>query len=80
MIPITLFTTTGCHLCELANDLLLQINLSSSLAITYTEIGDDDELVARYGTSIPVVEFADGSQLNWPFTVNDIIAKLRNIH
>jgi len=76
MIRIILYTTAGCHLCDLAEALLLQAKQQCSLTITHTEIGDDDALVARYGTTIPVIEFADGSQINWPFELNDIIAKV----
>ncbi|PCH63543.1 MAG: hypothetical protein COC04_04305 [Gammaproteobacteria bacterium] len=76
MIRIILYTTAGCHLCELAEALLLQAKQQYSLTIIATEIGDNDELVARYGTTIPVIEFDNGSQLNWPFELDDIIAQI----
>ena len=76
MIRIILYTTAGCHLCELAEALLLQAKQQYSLTIIATEIGDDDELVARYGTTIPVIEFDNGSQINWPFELDDIIAQI----
>ena len=76
MIRIILYTTAGCHLCELAEALLLQAKQQYSLTIIATEIGDEDELVARYGTTIPVIEFEDGSQINWPFELDDIIAQI----
>jgi glutaredoxin len=76
VIHVTLYTTAGCHLCELADDLLQQVNQSFPLTINYTEIGDNDELVAKYGTIIPVVEFANAQQLNWPFTLEDITTKI----
>jgi len=78
MIPVVLYTTAGCHLCDLASDLLLQANLSLPLTINYTEIGDDDELVKKYGTTIPVIEFANGRQLNWPFTLDEILTQISN--
>ena len=76
MIRVVLYTTVGCHLCELAEALLLQAKQQYSLTIIATEIGDDDELVARYGTTIPVIAFEDGSQINWPFELDDIIAQI----
>lgn len=76
MTDVILYTTAGCHLCELATEILLQANQQSPLTIIDTEIGDDDELVDRYGTTIPVIEFEDGSQLNWPFDLADVMAKL----
>jgi glutaredoxin len=78
MIPVILYTTAGCHLCELADNLLQQINQNLPLTIKHTEIGDDDELVEKYGITIPVVEFANGHQLNWPFTLDEIIAQINN--
>jgi len=70
---IDLYTTVGCHLCVQAEQLLAtQKNITLSLI----EIGDDDRLTARYGTSIPVLKFADNSELNWPFTQDDIEDKL----
>lgn len=76
MTRVILYTTAGCHLCDLAKDLLLQANQQIPLTIIDTEIGDDDELVSLYGTTIPVLEFENGKQLNWPFELNDIISLL----
>ncbi len=76
MTNIILYTTAGCHLCELAESLLLQAKQQNDFLLISTEIADDDELIAQYGTYIPVIEFQDGSQLNWPFELNNILAKL----
>lgn len=74
-MTVELYTTAGCHLCELAYEILLQ----SGVAITPVEIGDDDALVKRYGILIPVVKFADNSELNWPFEQHDIKVKLQQL-
>jgi len=66
-MPVTLFTTAGCHLCELAYDLLLKVSADLSVEINPVEIGDDDDLVERYGVTIPVVQLDNGEELNWPF-------------
>jgi glutaredoxin len=70
MSKVVLYSTEGCHLCELALALLHQ--LKTPIEITIIEIGDDERLVEKYGTSIPVVEFANGQQLNWPFTLEEL--------
>jgi len=70
MTKVILYSTEGCHLCELALDLLHQ--LQKPIEITIIEIGDNDDLVELYGTSIPVVEFTNGQQLNWPFTLQEL--------
>lgn len=73
---VTLFTTAGCHLCDLAEAILLTIPSQYDLEITQIEIGDSDELVERYGIRIPVVRFSDESEIGWPFQQNDIESKL----
>ena len=72
MTEITLFTTAGCHLCELAEVVLNTLKIQ----VNKVEIGDDDELVARYGTRIPVLKFTDKSELSWPFELQDVKEKL----
>lgn len=69
---LTLFTTEGCHLCEEAHELLLNVADKQPLRIQLQEIGDNDDLVARYGIRIPVVRFPDQQELDWPFTELDI--------
>ncbi|MCX4193480.1 glutaredoxin family protein [Methylophaga sp. OBS1] len=73
-MQIILFTTEGCHLCEQAHELLLNIADKAPLDIILREIGDDDDLVARYGIRIPVVQFADQQELDWPFKQSDLEA------
>jgi hypothetical protein len=68
MMELVLYTTEGCHLCEDAHELLLSVADRQPLQLQLQEIGDDDDLVARYGIRIPVVLFPDGSELGWPFT------------
>lgn len=72
MTDVILYTTAGCHLCELAQDILQSLPTTYKLNIIPTEIGDDDALVERYGIKIPVLMFADNSELNWPFSAQDI--------
>ncbi len=69
---LTLFTTEGCHLCDEAHELLLTAADTYPVQIVLREIGDDDALVARYGIRIPVVQFPDLDELDWPFSQSDI--------
>jgi len=71
-MTLILYTTAGCHLCELADTILQALNLT----VIKTEIGDDDDLVERYGVHIPVIKFPDRSELSWPFELQDIEHKL----
>lgn len=76
MNTLILYTTAGCHLCELADAILQNLASQYQLTIIPTEIGDDDDLVERYGIRIPVVQFTDNTEIGWPFEQHDIETKL----
>ncbi|OCH63520.1 NrdH-redoxin [Aliivibrio fischeri] len=67
---ITLYSTEGCHLCEQAFDLLVEVGVDMEQVDT-VDIAFNDELFSRYGVIIPVV--ANGlSELNWPFDASQL--------
>lgn len=72
-MQVTLYTTLGCHLCEQAEALLATVKQTHPMLTIFSqEIGDDDELVARYGIRIPVVARADGEEIGWPFDLQQL--------
>ena len=81
MTALTLYTTEGCHLCEEAEQILQQLKLECApdLTINPVEIGDDNKLTAQYGIRIPVLKFGDSSEIDWPFTADDIVQKINNL-
>ncbi|WP_414932234.1 glutaredoxin family protein [Vibrio europaeus] len=66
---ITLYSTEGCHLCEMASDLTKQVEISHQVEIV--DIAFDDELFSRYGVTIPVLNY-QGNELNWPFDLQQL--------
>ncbi|AFI83826.1 glutaredoxin family protein [Methylophaga nitratireducenticrescens] len=76
MITLQLFSTAGCHLCESAEQLIYSLSSAKNIQLKIIEIGDDDQLVEQYGIRIPVIKFSDESELNWPFTQQDILQKI----
>ncbi len=70
-----LYGTSGCHLCDEAIALLEAIG-----NVTWHEIdiADDDALLLRYGTRIPVLARSDGSEIGWPFGATELIAFLKH--
>lgn len=70
---LTLYGTTGCHLCDQAEALLRQAAAARALEWRYVDIALDEALVARYGTRIPVLQVDDGRELGWPFSLLDIL-------
>lgn len=70
-----LYSTSHCHLCELALDMLTALNTD---AVKLVEITDEDQLVQEYGLRIPVLKRLDNNaELDWPFTLSDIKQFLR---
>lgn len=70
---LNFYTTEGCHLCEDAWQLVCELNLQAYVSIV--EITDEEQLVAKYGVRIPVIENALNKQdIGWPFDAG-ILAK-----
>ncbi|WP_082331673.1 glutaredoxin family protein [Vibrio nereis] len=66
---ITLYSTEGCHLCEMAFELCQQAGIAEKVDIV--DIAFDDELFSRYGVTIPVLNF-QGNEINWPFDLQEL--------
>lgn len=78
MKELNLYTTSGCHLCELAEKMLRSVIIHlhrrdpfnhEAIHLSLVEIANDEKLVERYGVRIPVIKFSDAdTELSWPFT------------
>ncbi len=68
MKTVFLYSTSGCHLCDLAWEILTPIVTRLPLRLEEIDIAESDDLIARYGVRIPVLKF-DGKneELAWPF-------------
>ena len=75
---MTLYSTTACHLCEQAQAFLDRI-VSDTPGAVYrvSDISDSELLFERYGWHIPVLRFADGRELYWPFDEASIRERLQ---
>jgi len=74
---LILLGTKGCHLCELAEQLLQALNLPYE----YLDIIDDEKLLQRYEISIPVLLHDHNDHANallWPFDTEKMRAWLAN--
>jgi hypothetical protein len=80
LMQFTLYGTSACHLCEIAEQMLQQNSqqqAASALngnAIEYdkVDISESDTLFERYGVLIPVLQHPDGRELNWPFSQSQL--------
>ena len=66
---LTLYSTWGCHLCEQAEQLLLQAGLAGAVEII--EIVVDPAAFERYRVHIPVFKVNE-QELFWPFDLVQI--------
>lgn len=70
---LKLYSTSYCHLCEQAENMLISLVKLHPIAWKTIEIIDDEVLLGLYGTSIPVLRRVDTSEeLAWPFTEQEI--------
>ncbi|PAJ75402.1 hypothetical protein CJF42_05375 [Pseudoalteromonas sp. NBT06-2] len=71
MSKVTLYHTQGCHLCEQAYELL--VNIFDVSDIILLDIIESENHMSLYQTSIPVLENnQNGNKLFWPFNEQDI--------
>jgi hypothetical protein len=75
MLPeCQLLGTLGCHLCEVAEALLMPF-VEHGLLVELIDIADDEQWVEQYGLRIPVLRRIDsGAELNWPFDADQVAA------
>jgi glutaredoxin len=54
-VPVVLYGAPGCHLCDVAKQLLERQRESLDFSLEVVDISDDPELEAAYREQIPVV-------------------------
>ncbi|MFK0094339.1 glutaredoxin family protein [Pseudomonas sp. NPDC090592] len=77
MLPeCQLFGTLGCHLCEVAEAVLMPF-VEQGLLVELVDIAEDEALFECYGLIIPVLRRLDnGGELYWPFDTEQVVAFL----
>jgi hypothetical protein len=68
MREFELMGTLGCHLCEIAQALIMSDIERGQCEIYLVDIAEDDQLLDKYAVRIPVlVDVQSGKALDWPF-------------
>lgn len=68
LVPLRLYSTEACHLCENAKSLLWPALERWGLKLEEIDISESEEMVERYGVRIPVLGFSQYEiELDWPF-------------
>jgi len=55
MKKVTVYSRTGCHLCEIAIDLINSVKGSDNFSLEIKLIDNDSELQKEYGEQVPVI-------------------------
>ncbi len=80
MKTLYLYSTPGCHLCELARDIVDPLLQTYVVALEEIDISQSDELIERYGVKIPVLKSpAHLEELCWPFDTTQTAAFLARV-
>lgn len=73
MLHCYLFSTLGCHLCDEAEAVIAQVLPYVEAQIEWVDIIEREDWLARYSTSIPVLQRLDTQQeLAWPFDAQQV--------
>ena len=71
-----LLGTLGCHLCEVAEAVLMPL-VEEGLLVALVDIAECEGQVQTYGQRIPVLRRVDtGAELDWPFETEQVVSFL----
>ena len=74
MKKLKFFTTEGCHLCEQAGLILDELHDRCSFEMEIVDIATEEDLVQKYGLSIPVLLNIENNEvLCWPFDRDGVV-------
>lgn len=81
-MKLILYGTSACHLCEMAEQYvqsaIQQYMPQGTISFEKVDIVLDDDLLGKYGLTIPVLKRLDNqTELGWPFTEADIHSMIK---
>lgn len=72
-MKLNFYSGENCHLCELAEQLITQLDPAIRLEIDKFNVKNDHDLYHMYGARIPVLKRLDNSnELGWPFNLEQL--------
>lgn len=73
MMKFNLYTTSHCHLCEQAEELLSKLSKQYAIHWHSIEITDSPELLETYSHTIPVIKnLKSNTEIAWPFCEKEL--------
>jgi hypothetical protein len=74
---VVLYSRAGCHLCDVARDVLLSERSRSPFELVEVDVAGDDELEREYGIRIPVVEIDGEDRFEYEVDPGELISIVR---
>lgn len=81
-MKLILFTTSACHLCEQAQNILtVVLTQFPQLALELLDIFEKSQWQQRYAVKIPVLYHPNSQrELAWPFNNQDVITFINKLN
>ncbi len=74
---LVLYQKPGCHLCEIAHELLLGLHREFDFELEQVDIRDNAELFGQYWDKVPVVVVDNRTLICAPIKTTDVRAALQ---
>ena len=74
---VVLYSRPGCHLCDDAREVLLQVRATVRFELHEVDIETSDTLLGEYGLRIPVVVIDDEEAFEYTVDPHEMEAALR---
>jgi glutaredoxin len=78
-LQATLYTRTGCHLCEEAKEVIFRVSAGFDFHFAEVDVDESPELVARYGEKVPVLVIDGGPTIESQIDERSIRLALRGL-
>lgn len=72
MIPVTIYSRPGCHLCDEMKLVVQQVGASIPITLEEIDISTDAQLEQRYGLEIPVLFVAGKKVAKYRVSESDL--------
>lgn len=76
MIPVTIYSRPGCHLCDEMKAVVERVGRSVPMIVQERDISSDPGLEARYGQEIPVLEIDGRKAAKYRVTDTELLKLL----
>ena len=74
---VVLFSRVGCHLCDVARDVLLAERSRSQFEFVEVDVASDEDLERDYGVRIPVVEIDGVDRFEYEVDPDELVSIVR---